>query len=90
LPHEGDRLARNDPQGVAPSRRRLDSAARCTLGTAAGTLSNTLDAAAWLRERSAALPTQMLSPPNRHCCLIGTASSAPASVWPRSTVAAER
>jgi hypothetical protein len=54
----GDRLARNDPQGVRLFRQyadRLDPADRRTLGAAAETLSNTLDAAAWLRERSATL-----------------------------------
>lgn len=52
----------NDPQGVALLRRhadRLDPGACRTLCAAAGTSSNTLDAAAWLRERSATLPTQM-------------------------------
>jgi hypothetical protein len=56
----GDRLARNDPQGVSLFRQyadRLDPNTRRTLGAAAGTLSNSIDADAWLRERSAALRT---------------------------------
>ncbi|MCW5736953.1 MAG: hypothetical protein KIS73_22700 [Enhydrobacter sp.] len=54
----GDRLARNDPLGVTLFREhadRLDDHTRRTLGAAADTLSNTLDASAWLRDRSAAL-----------------------------------
>jgi len=54
----GDRLRRNDPQGVVPLRQyadRLDPSTRRTLSTAAGTLSNTFDAAAWLRDRTATL-----------------------------------
>ena len=56
----GDRLARNDPMGVTLFRQhadRLDDHTRRTLGAAAETLSNTLDAAAWLRDRSATLST---------------------------------
>jgi hypothetical protein len=56
----GDRLARNDPQGVTLFRQyadRLEPSDRRTLGAAAGTLSNSIDAAAWLRERSATLRT---------------------------------
>jgi len=56
----GDRLSSNDPIGVALFRQhaeRLDPRARRTLGAAAETLSNTLDAAAWLRDRSATLRT---------------------------------
>jgi hypothetical protein len=54
----GDRLSRNDPLGVSLFRQyadRLHPTARRTLGAAAETLSNTLDATAWLRERSATL-----------------------------------
>jgi hypothetical protein len=55
-----DRLSRDDPQGVVLFRRytdRLDPDTRHALGTAAGTLSNAIDAAAWLRDRSATLST---------------------------------
>jgi len=54
----GDRLSRNDPLGVGLFRRyadRLDPTDRRTLGAAAETLSNTLDAVDWLRDRSATL-----------------------------------
>jgi hypothetical protein len=56
----GDRLARNDPLGVTLFRQygeRLESRDRRTLGAAAETLSNTVEAAAWLRDRSATLRT---------------------------------
>jgi len=56
----GDRLARNDPMGVTLFRQyadRFDDHTRRTLGAAVETLSNTLDAAAWLRDRSATLGT---------------------------------
>ena len=56
----GDRLARNDPLGVALFRQygeRLDPGDRRTLGAAAETLSNTVEAAAWVRDRSATLRT---------------------------------
>jgi len=56
----GDRLSRNDPMGLTLFRQhadRLDDRTRRTLGVAAETLSNTLDAAVWLRERSATLHT---------------------------------
>jgi len=54
----GDRLARNDPMGVTLLRQhgdRLDPRDRRMLGAAAETLSNTIEAAAWLRDRSATL-----------------------------------
>lgn len=56
----GDRLARNDPQGVALFRQYADRLVphdRRPLGAAAETLSNTVAAAAWLRERGATLRT---------------------------------
>ena len=51
----GNRLGRNDPQGVAlfqQCRDRLDPSTRRTLGAAAETLSNTVAATAWLRDSS--------------------------------------
>ncbi|MGH7289653.1 MAG: hypothetical protein ACREJT_00485, partial [Myxococcota bacterium] len=54
----GDRLARNDPMGVKLFRQyadRLDPNARRALGAAAETLSNSIDATAWVRDRSATL-----------------------------------
>jgi hypothetical protein len=62
----GDRLARNDPQGVTLLHQygdRLDPRDRRTLGAVAETLSNRVAAAAWLSERRAAVrapaPTAM-------------------------------
>jgi len=57
----GERLSRDDPQGVVLFRQyadRLDPSARHALGMAAGTLSTSLDAAAWVRDRSATLRTR--------------------------------
>ncbi len=54
----GDRLSRNDPQGVALFRQyadRLDPNDRRTLGAAAETLSNTIAATVWMRDSSATL-----------------------------------
>jgi hypothetical protein len=55
-----DRLTRDDPAAVALYRQhqsRLDPGDRSALGAAVATLSNSIDAAAWLRERSATLNT---------------------------------
>jgi hypothetical protein len=60
----GDRLARNDPAGVTLFRQygaRLDPSTRRTLGAAAEMLSNSVAAAAWVRDRSAALRTPALT-----------------------------
>jgi hypothetical protein len=54
----GERLSRDDPKGVALFRQyadRLDPDTRHALGMAAGTLSASLDAAAWVRDRRATL-----------------------------------
>jgi len=56
----GDRLARNDPMGVMLFKRyadRLDPSDRHTLGAAVETLSNSIAAATWLRDRGAGLRT---------------------------------
>ena len=98
----GDRLSRDDPRGLALLRRyadRLDPDTRHALGTAAGMLSTSLDSAAWVRDRSAALDAvnavDATDPPpvvSSGGMLFDptTASSAPASGWPRSTGAATR
>ncbi len=55
-----DRLGRNDSSAVALYRRyekRLDPTDRTALGAAVETLSNSIDAAAWVRERSVTLRT---------------------------------
>jgi hypothetical protein len=75
----GDRLSRNDPAGVALFRQygnRLDLSARRTLGAAAETLSNTLDASVWLRDRSATLRTPA---PTGDAALDAVNASIPAS-----------
>ncbi|WP_428659345.1 hypothetical protein [Reyranella sp.] len=56
----GDRLARSDPAGVGLFKqygKRLDPTARRALGAAAEMLSNSIEATAWLRDRSATLRT---------------------------------
>jgi Restriction endonuclease fold toxin 5 len=55
-----DRLGRNDRLAVGLYRqyeKRLDPNDRTALGKAVETLSNQVDAAAWIRDRSASLPT---------------------------------
>ncbi|MCW5737017.1 MAG: hypothetical protein KIS73_23025, partial [Enhydrobacter sp.] len=65
-----DRLVRNDPSAVGLYRQyegRLDPTDRATLGTAVETLSNGVEAANWVRERSASLPApqdRALTPTN--------------------------
>jgi hypothetical protein len=57
----GERLSRDDPQGVVLFRQyadRLDPDTRHALGMAVGTLSTSLDAAAWVRDRRATLRTR--------------------------------
>ncbi|CAN5704562.1 hypothetical protein BH10PSE6_BH10PSE6_38620 [soil metagenome] len=54
----GDQLGRNDPEGLALFRQyrdQLDPRDRRVLGAAAETLTNTVAAADWLRDRSASL-----------------------------------
>jgi hypothetical protein len=68
----GDRLAHNDPSGVALYRQygdRLDPRDRRALGAAADMLSNNLEASAWLRDRSAALAADKAKAPTGDAAL---------------------